>query len=239
MNKFIAIMAAASTIAIAAPAFAQPGYGQPYNGQPYNGQQQNGYRGNGGYADGNVSARIDQLQLRLQAGVQNGSISRGEAMSLRRQLRQLSMMERQYAQGGLDGRERADLNRRLRDVRMAIRSADRNNQARWDGYDREDGYGREGYGQGQAYGQGGAYYGNDQAYQPQPRSGLGGIVDGLLGRDGLRIGQQAPTNLYGLQGIYADQFRDGNGAYYRTDGRQIYQIDARTRTVVRVYPMNR
>jgi hypothetical protein len=36
---------------------------------------------------------------------------------------------------------------------------------------------------------------------------------------------------------YRDQFRDGNGVYYRSDGRNIYQIDARSQTVVRIFPM--
>ena len=215
MNKFIATMAAVSALAIAAPAVAQPGYGG----------QQNSYRG--GNADANLSARIDQLQVRLQAGVQSGSITRREAMSLRQQLRQLSQLERQYARNGISGQERGELQRRMRDVRQAIRRADGNDQARWDGYDREDDYGRDGQWSG---------YANEGQYQ-QPRSGLGGVIDTVLGGGGLRVGQRASSGLYGLQGGYRDQYRDGNGAYYRTDGRQIYQIDARTQTVVRVYPM--
>ena len=218
MNKFIATMAAVSALAIGAPAVAQPGYG---------GQQQNNYRR--GNADANLSARIDQLQMRLQAGVQSGSITRREAMQLRQQLRQLSQLERQYARNGISGQERGELQRRMRDVRQAIRRADGNDQARWDGYDREDGYGRDG--------QWGGYA--DQGQYQQPRSGLGGVIDTVFGGGGLSVGQRASSGLYGLQGGYRDQYRDGNGAYYRTDGRQIYQIDARTQTVVRVYPMNR
>ena len=218
MNKLIATMAAVSALAIAAPAVAQPGYG---------GQQQNNYRG--GNADANLSARIDQLQVRLQVGVQSGSISRREAGPLRQQLRQLTQLERQYARNGISGQERGELQRRLRDLRQGIRRADGNNQARWDGYDREDGYGRDGQWSGYA----------DQGQYQQPRSGLGGVIDSVFGGGGLSVGQRASSGLYGLQGGYRDQYRDGNGAYYRTDGRQIYQIDARTQTVVRVYPMSR
>jgi hypothetical protein len=254
MNKLIASMAAVSALASAVPAAAQRGSdGKPSGSQPgygaQPGYQQNGYGNQSGYqqnyraggdADGNVSARIGQLEMRLQAGVQSGSISRRDAWSLRQQLRELNMLERQYSRNGMDGQERGELQRRMRDVRMAIRNADRNNQARWNDYDRQDGYGQNGYGQ-QGYSQPG--YGQEgygqQGYQQPSRGGIGGVVDSLLGRDGLRIGQQAPNNLYGLQGGYASQYRDGNGAYYRTDGRQIYQIDARSQTVVRVYPMNR
>ena len=219
MNKLIATMAAVSALAIAAPAVAQPGYG---------GQQQNNYRG--GNADANLSARIDQLQMRLQAGIQSGSITRREAGPLRQQLRQLTQLERQYARNGISGQERGELQRRMRDVRQAIRRADGNDQARWDRYDREDGYGRDGQWSGG--------YANEGQYQ-QPRSGLGGVIESVFGGGGLSVGQRASSGLYGLQGNYRDQYRDGNGAYYRTDGRQIYQIDARTQTVVRVYPMNR
>lgn len=219
MNKFIATMAAVSALAIAAPAVAQPGYG---------GQQQNDHRG--GNADANLSARIDQLQMRLQAGVQSGSITRREAAPLRQQLRQLTQLERQYARNGISGQERGELQRRMRDLRQGIRRADGNDQARWDGYDREDGYGRDGRWSG---------YSNEGGQYQQPRSGLGGVIDSVFGGGGLSVGQRASSGLYGLQVGYREQYRDGNGAYYRTDGRQIYQIDARTQTVVRVYPMNR
>ena len=238
MKKFIATMAAVSALAIAAPAAAQPGYGN----------QQDSYRG--GQADANLSMRIERLQMRLQAGVQSGAISRSEAMPLRRQLRDLTQLEQRFSRDGISGQERGELQRRMRDLRMAIRRADGNDQARWSDYDREDGYGRndrsgsdDGYGRGDRYDRGGEWNADDDRRYPvveQRRSGLGGVIDSVLGRNGsARIGQRAPEGLYGLQGGYRDQYRDGNGAYYRTDGRQIYQIDARTRTVVRAFPMTR
>ena len=113
---------------------------------------------------------------------------------------------------------------------------------RQDGYDRRDEYGQRGYErQDGDYGRGGPY---EQAEQvcDQRRGGLGGIIGGIFGRNedcGLRVGQRASGNLYSLPFEYRNQFRDGNGAYFRTDGRAIYQIDARTNTVVRVYDMNR
>jgi hypothetical protein len=223
MNKLIATMAAVSALAIATPAAAQYGTGQAY---PNSGQ--GSYRG--GNADMNMSARIDQLQMRLQAGVQNGSITRSEAMPLRQQLRQLSQLERQFSRDGIDGRERGELQRRMRDLRMAIRQADGNDQQRWSNYDREDGYSRDGQWSG----------GYDDRFQPQPqRSVVGGLIDSVFGGGGLQVGQRVPSGLYGLEGGYRDQYRDGNGTFYRTDGRQIYQIDARTQTVVRVHQMRR
>jgi hypothetical protein len=260
MNKLLATMAAATAVALASPAAAQYG-SQRY---PNNNNQQGQYRP-GGNADANIAMRIDQLQVRLQAGVQNGSISRQEAVALRQQLRQLTQLQRQYARDGISGQERGELQRRMRDLRQAIRSADGNSQASWDAYNREDGYGRDdgyrpdvsaridanrdGYDD-RDYNRNGRWDddANDGRYaQPVPqqqpsRGGLGGIVDSLLGRGGsggLQVGQRVTSGLFGLPDGYRDQYRDNNASYFRTDGRQIYQIDVRTQTVVRVYPMNR
>jgi hypothetical protein len=68
----------------------------------------------------------------------------------------------------------------------------------------------------------------------QPRTGLGGLIDNVLGGGGLRVGQRATANLGGVPAEFRNQYRDGNGVYYRSDGRSIYQIDAQTQTVVRV-----
>ena len=54
----------------------------------------------------------------------------------------------------------------------------------------------------------------------------------------LRVGQRVTTGLYGIPVQYRARFRDGGGVYYRSDGRNIYQIDARTQTVLRVYDID-
>jgi hypothetical protein len=72
---------------------------------------------------------------------------------------------------------------------------------------------------------------------------IGGVIDSVLGRSdncySLRVGSRATGNLYSVPSQYRYQYRDGNGVYYRSDGRAIYQIDARTNTVLRVYDLNR
>jgi hypothetical protein len=89
-------------------------------------------------------------------------------------------------------------------------------------------------------------YGNndrdyDDRYQtPAPqRGGIGGLIDSVLGGGGLRVGQRVSGNLGAVPYEYRNQYRDGNGVYYRSDNRAIYQIDARTDTVVRIYSLNR
>ena len=270
MKKILLSMAALSALSIGAPAAAQYSNGGYQNSN-------SGYQ-NRAYTDvnGNVGARIGQLQARIQAGIQSGAISRQEAVTLRQQLRQLRDLERHYAVNGLTGRERADLQLRIRNLRQQIRYAEGGQ-----GSYRNGGYDDDGYGRGQSVGRDRDGYGDrdydrdgrwdddyqdrnrdgygdrdydrnrrdddyqnrgyeDRGYEDRSqRGGIGGVIDNVLGRGGLRVGQRASGNLYGVPPEYRSRYRDGNGVYYRSDGRSIYQIDARTQTVIRVFPMGR
>jgi hypothetical protein len=294
MKKLIIAIAATTAFAGAAPAAAQ-------------------------YAGANMQLRTDQLQSQLQAGVQSGAITRAEAMPLRDQLRQLTQLERQYAQGGFTMQERTDLQNRRASLRQGIRIAMRNGDDRYDRDGRyDDRYGRdcppglekknngclppgqvgrgdrdgrwgdddrwnsrdtidrnrdgyddrdlnrdrriddrewrlaeERYGDDRRYDRDDddrydrddddRYDRDDDRYEDRNRGGIGGIVDNLLGRGTLRVGQRvtASAQLGAVPYEYRNQYRDGNGVYYRSDGRAIYQIDARNDTVLRIYGMNR
>ncbi|MDT9599629.1 hypothetical protein [Sphingosinicella rhizophila] len=129
MRKILLGMAAISALAVGAPAFAQ------YSNGNY--QVRDGYQGRDyGYANGNISMRIDRLQDRIRAGVQNRTISRQQAMRLDAQLRQLSGLERRYRSDGLSGWERSELQQRLNGLRQQIRLADRGGSGRYDSEDR-------------------------------------------------------------------------------------------------------
>ena len=201
-----------------------------------------------------LSARIDQLRFRLEAGVQNGSISRREAAPIRDQIRQLNRLERQYEVNGLSGQERADLQQRIRSVRQQLRVADNGANGRYSQWEAENGYSQgyqqpyqQGYGQGyqqpyqQGYDQGYQQpypQGYDQGYnQPVQQGGLAGVIGRVLGVGGLQVGQRVSGDLHGVPPHHQGHYRDGSGIYYRSDGRRIYQIDARSHTVVRVFPM--
>ncbi|MDP9414015.1 MAG: hypothetical protein M3Q08_07960 [Pseudomonadota bacterium] len=345
MKKILLSVAAVSTLAIAAPAAAQ------YSNGGY--QNQNGYGQNGAYGNAGVAAQLGRLQARVDAGARAGAISRQDAVQLGEQLRQLSVLERQYARGGISARERADLQVRMRDLRQRVRFAegrgggrsgqdgrygnvydrdgdgqddryerdgrygnvyDRDRDGRDDRYERDGRYGnvydRDGDGRDDRYERDGRYgnvydrdgdgrddryerdgrYGNvydrdgdgrDDRYERDGRYGnvydrdgdgrddryqrggryesrnsrggiLGGVLGGVLGGGGhsggvlgtvlgsvLRVGQRATGNLYAVPSDYQHQFRDGNGVYYRSDGQAIYQIDARTQTVLQVHPLRR
>jgi hypothetical protein len=276
MRLFLTCMTAACALGVATPAAAQY------------------VNANAGGAVG-VENRLAQLESRIQAGVQAGSIDRTEAWRLRQEHRQLTRLYRQYSRNGLTVQERTDLQARFRDLRQDIRLADGGRTwrdgdryganvyqgTRYDSRGRVDPngmYDRSGrripdnvlYGnnvyQGQrydrdgdpdedgmydrygnrlpdnVYGQGGPY---EEVCDRNDRGGLGGLIDDLFGGDddcrgvGLRVGQRVTGSLGAVPYEYRSQYRDGNGYYFRSDGRQIYQIDARTQTVVRIYSMNR
>jgi hypothetical protein len=221
MNKFLLSMAAVGAIAVAAPAASQT--------WP---------NANAGGGMG-ISNRIAQLDARLSAGIQTGEINRTEARTLRMQIRQLQRLEGQYSYNGLTQAERHDLQQRLRTLRQDIRTADngrydRDTRYSWDDrYDSDDAYGGRGGPYEQPY---------DSAYcDTNARGGIGGLIDGVLGRSdsncAVRVGARAPANLYAVPSEHRYRYRDGNGVYYRSDGRNIYQIDARTQTVLRIYGM--
>jgi hypothetical protein len=225
MNKLLLSMAAVGAIAAAAPAAAQYGYGSNVNA--------------GGTVG--VSNRIAQLDARLQAGIQAGVIDRTEARGLRMQMRQLQRLEQQYSYNGLTQAERQDLQMRLRELRQDIQMAD---NGRFDRDNRYGSYNDPYYNDGAYTGRGGPYEpGYDSSCDTGSRGVIGGVIDSVLGRSdncyGLRVGARASGNLYSVPSQYRYQYRDGNGVYYRSDGRAIYQIDARSNTVMRVYPMDR
>jgi hypothetical protein len=215
--------AAASAVALAAPAAAQ------YSTQNQWGTQRNVNANVGA----NLDARIAQLETRLQAGIQSGAIDRTEARNLRMQVRQLRRLQYQYGANGLSQQERMDLQQRLRTVRQQFRLADGGGNGRWADNDYDD------YNNGYT-GQGGAY---EEVRDCNNNGGvIGNVIGGIFGggsNDCVGVGQRAPSNLGAVPYELRGQFRDGNGIVYRSDGQRIYQIDARTNTVLRVYSSNR
>jgi hypothetical protein len=219
MNKVLLSMAAMGAIAVAAPAASQSW------------SNANGSMG--------IENRIAQLDARIQAGISTGEINRTEARDLRMQVRELRRLERQYSYNGLTQSEREDLRARLRELREDVRIADGGR------YDRDTRYGswNDPYYNNDVYsGRGGPY---EQPYDTycdtNNRGGIGGLIDGVLGRNdncSLRVGSRASGSLYSVPSQYRYRFRDGNGVYYRSDGRNIYQIDARTQTVLRIYDID-
>ncbi len=178
----------------------------------------------GSFNSGGTAAfdsRLAQIESRIQAGINAGAITRREAFSLRANTRNVRRLYYAYARNGLTQRERVDLRARIRNLNQEIQIAD---GRRFDN----------------RYGQGGPY-------EPVcvDRGGVGGLIADLFGDDydcddyGFRVGQRVTGNLGVVPSGYGYSYRDGNGVYYSSDGRNIYQIDARTNTVLRVYDIDR
>jgi hypothetical protein len=237
-------------LTMAAPAAAQ--YRAPYPGRYYQ--------------DRGMDAQIGQLRLRVDAEFRRGMISRGEAAALRARLDEMTRLQRLYYRNGLNSAERADLDRRLRDFRLALRdSADRGggygrgdydrdrDYDRDDDRDRDDDYDRDDDDRrGDAYGRGDVDDDDgDDARIDRNRDGWDDrdrdrdgrwdddVASGVAATGMLRVGQRATSNLGGVPYEYRDRYRDGGGVYYRSDGRAIYQIDARTNAIIRVYAIGR
>lgn len=237
--KTLLVSLAVSAAAITSPAAAQyPSDGYQNRGDSYRDDYRDDDR-----AGANMAPRIEQMRVRIQAGVQSGAISREEAVSLRANLRSLTQLERQYSRGGLTNQERQGLQARLRALRQDVRRAEGGANGRYDDWDRQNDRDDDRY-DSRSDGPDGRWNDDDRDddyRQPPQRGGIGGLIDNVLGRNEatLQVGQRAPSNLYGVPYEYRDRYRDTSRSYYRSDGRQIYQIDARTQAVVRIHTMNR
>jgi hypothetical protein len=227
MKTILFAMSALGALAVAAPAGAQTGYS---SGTGYGQDNRYGYQDDWNGSTG-FDTRLNQMEIRIQDGVTAGTIDRREAFRLRAQLRNLRRLETRYSYNGLSQTERRDLQQRLRALRQDVRIAD----------GRRD-YDRYGY-DGDRYDNGGrGYYGSGGPYEEVPGCddrGLGGVVSNLFGNGCLRVGQRVTGNLGSVPYQYRNRYRDGGGVYYRSDGRAIYRIDARTQTVLDVYAMPR
>lgn len=250
MNKILIALAATTAFAGAAPAAAQygAGYGAPIRSDQLQLQLQAGIRSGAISRAEAMPLRDRMLQLtRIERLYARDGISGRERADLQHRINALRQDIRIAERTG-DGRYGRDDDRYDRDGR-ADNAYDRNNDGwddrdsnrdgRWDvdarndsnrdGWDDRD-YNRDGR------------WDNDQGYgrdQVADRGVVGQVFDRVTGNGGLRVGQRVSSDLAAVPYAYRSDYRDGAGTYYRSDGRQIYQIDARTQTVVRVYAMNR
>lgn len=133
MKKLLISAALIGLVAAAAPASAQ--YQNDRYGQGY-GQQGYGY--DSGYRGGDVRARIQRIDVRIDRLAQNGRISRREAVRLGQEVDRLRYLEQRYARNGLTRWEQDDLQRRVYALQQQVREDRRDGR----GYsDRDDRYG--------------------------------------------------------------------------------------------------
>jgi hypothetical protein len=120
MKRITACIAAATALAVAAPALAQ-GYYQ------------------GGWTS--IDRRQAQIDRRIDMGLRNGDLTRDEAFRLRGQIRDLARLEVSYRRNGLTNWERADLDRRFDRLSYQVMAERRDNDRRYSyGYGYDQGY---------------------------------------------------------------------------------------------------
>ena len=124
MKKLIvSLVLASSALVAAAPASAQYYRDRPYDSR-HDGYGERFHRNNW------LGQRLDRIGYAIQQGIQRGTITPREARRLHAEHSNLwRVAQRYYADDGLNGWERNDLNRRLamlqRDVQIDRRDGDR------------------------------------------------------------------------------------------------------------------
>jgi hypothetical protein len=153
-----------------------------------------------------------QLQMQIDAGVNQGTISRRESISLRRELSSLVRIERRFSPNGISGREHAQLLQRstalAQDIRIASRDRDghRGDTASWES--------------GSINGQ----------WVPDAR--FAGLNPGDRFNGDARIGQHATARMINLPAEYRGQYVDDARIYYGYDNGRVYQIDRQSRLIL-------
>ena len=114
MKKILLSIAAVSAIAAAAvPAMASAqAYGPDRGPDRYDRGHDRGY----GQSD-----RVARLDQRIDMGIRSGSLTRNEAWRLKGDLRETARLQARYSRNGLNGWERADLDRRFDRISAQIR----------------------------------------------------------------------------------------------------------------------
>ena len=134
MKKLVTLtlIGAASALALSATAVSAPAVpAQEYNPEVYRDAPVSVYLNDGHRGDPNdwvsINQRQAQLDRRIDQGVRHGSLNRREAYRLRAEFNQIARLEARYRANGLNGWERADLDRRF-DVLSARIRAERHDQ---------------------------------------------------------------------------------------------------------------
>jgi hypothetical protein len=202
-------MAAVASLSVAAPASAQwahePTYNTPAAPEPAQW--------------GHSRTYSHQLQLQIDAGVSQGTISRRESIGLREELSRLVRLERRFSPNGISGREHAELLRRStalsKDIRDASQSHSRrgNETAAWES---------------------GSVNGH---WVPDAR--FAGLHPGDRFHGDARIGQHATSRIVSLPAEYRGQYVDDARVYYGYDNGRVYQIDRQSQMILALLDLAR
>ena len=119
---FASVAAVVALAGVAAPAAAQ-------SYDRYDQRYERSFR----HDERQVARRLEQIDRRIDQGVDRRQLTRREAQSLRSELRDIARLNARYRSGGLSSREVAALDRRLDRLEVAVR---------FERHDRQYGYRR-------------------------------------------------------------------------------------------------
>ena len=203
MRPIYMTMAAVAGLSVAAPASAQWAHEPTYSSTPSAPEPAHW---------GDSRTYSHQLQLQIDAGVSQGTISTRESIRLREELSQLMRLERRFSPNGISGREHAELLQRSTALDKDIRDASRfhstrdNQTASWES-ERVNGH-----------------------WVPDAR--FAGLHPGDRFNGDARIGQQATGRIVSLPAEYRRQYVDDARVYYGYDNGRVYQIDRQSQMIL-------
>ena len=210
MKMIYTLMAGVAALSLAAPASAQwvhePNYSQAPNASAPT-------------QWGHSRTYSQQLQMQIDAGVSQGTISRRESIGLREDLSRLVRLERRFSPNGISGREHAQLLQRstalAKDIRVASshRNWHRNQAATWES---------------------GSINGH---WVPDAR--FAGLHPGDRFNGDARIGQHATARIVNLPAEYRGQYVDDARVYYGYDNGRVYQIDRQSQMILALLDLAR
>lgn len=147
-KPFLTAAVLGSVVATAAPALAQDyryqpgydtarGYDRDYDRDDY----RRGYDDRGGYGYGDTTARLRQIGIRIDRNINRGTLTRTEAVALRREYNYLVSLDRRVSYGQASRWEASSLARRTALLQQRLGQYRSNNYGDLGrgGYDDDDG----------------------------------------------------------------------------------------------------
>ena len=122
MKTIVIALAAVTALGSAVPAAAQ--YARSYD-RSYDQRYDRGARFM------SINERQARLERRIEQGMRSGQLTRAEAYRLRREFQRIAHLENRYRANGLNGWERADLDRRFDALQAQIRFERRDGDRRY------------------------------------------------------------------------------------------------------------
>ena len=203
MRPIYVTMAAVAGLSVAAPASAQRDNEPTYSNAPAAPEP----------AQWSHSRTYShRLQLQIDAGISDGTISRRESIGLREDLSRLVRLERRFSPNGISGREHAELLRYSTALDKEIRDATQfhnrrgNEAATWES-------------------------GNANGHW-MPDARFAGLHPGDRFNGDARIGQHATSRIVSLPAEYRGEYVDDARVYYGYDTGRVYQIDRRSQMIL-------